>query len=330
MRRNIVKLPRRQFLHLAAGAAALPGLSRVALALDYPTRPIHWVIGFPPGGGATIVARIMGRWLSERLGQQVVIENKPGAGTNIATEAVVNAPPDGYTLLWVGISNAINAMLYVDLPFDFLRDIAPVAGLVIYPLVIEANPSVPAKNIAELVALAKDNPGKITMASYGTGTISHVAGELFKRKLGVNMVHVPYRGGAPMVTDLLGGQVQVGIDVVAASLPHIRSGALRALAVTTASRLEALPDVPTVAETIPGYEAVAWTGVGVPGGTPEAIIKLLNREINAGLVDPTIKAQLTELTVTPMVVTPAEFGAYMTAETEKWTRVIKLAGIKME
>jgi tripartite-type tricarboxylate transporter receptor subunit TctC len=325
-----MKLPRRKFLHLAAGAAALPGLSRVALALDYPTRPIHWVIGFPPGGGATIVARIMGRWLSERLGQQVVIENKPGAGTNIATEAVVNAPPDGYTLLWVGISNAINAMLYVDLPFDFLRDIAPVAGLVIYPLVIEANPSVPAKNIAELVALAKDNPGKITMASYGTGTISHVAGELFKRELGVNMVHVPYRGGAPMVTDLLGGQVQVGIDVVAASLPHIRSGALRALAVTTAARLEALPDVPTVAETIPGYEAVAWTGVGVPRGTPEAIIKLLNREINAGLVDPTIKAQLTELTVTPMVVTSAEFGAYMTAETERWTRVIKLAGIKME
>jgi tripartite-type tricarboxylate transporter receptor subunit TctC len=272
----------------------------------------------------------MGRWLSEHLGQQVVIENKPGAGTNIATEAVVNAPPDGYTLLWVGISNAINAMLYVDLPFDFLRDIAPVAGLVIYPLVIEANPSVPAKNIAELVALAKDKPGKITMASYGTGTISHVAGELFKRELGVNMVHVPYRGGAPMVTDLLGGQVQVGIDVVAASLPHIRSGALRALAVTTAARLEALPDVPTVAETIPGYEAVAWTGVGVPRGTPEAIIKLLNREINAGLVDPTIKAQLTELTVTPMVVTSAEFGAYMTAETERWTRVIKLAGIKME
>jgi tripartite-type tricarboxylate transporter receptor subunit TctC len=325
-----MKLPRRRFLHLAAGAAALPGLSRVALALDYPTRPIHWVIGFPPGGGATIVARIMGRWLSERLGQQVVIENKPGAGTNIATEAVVNAPPDGYTLLWAGISNAINAMLYVDLPFDFLRDIAPVAGLVIYPLVIEANPSVPAKNIAELVALAKDNPGKITMASYGTGTISHVAGELFKRELGVNMVHVPYRGGAPMVTDLLGGQVQVGIDVVAASLPHIRSGALRALAVTTAARLEALPDVPTVAETIPGYEAVAWTGVGVPRGTPEAIIKLLNREINAGLLDPTIKVQLTELTVTPMAVTPAEFGAYMTAETEKWTRVIKLAGIKME
>ena len=276
------------------------------------------------------MARIMGRWLSERLGQQVVIENKPGAGTNIATEAVVNAPPDGYTLLWAGISNAINAMLYVDLPFDFLRDIAPVAGLVIYPLVIEANPSVPAKNIAELVALAKDNPGKITMASYGTGTISHVAGELFKRELGVNMVHVPYRGGAPMVTDVLGGQVQVGIDVVAASLPHIRSGALRALAVTTAARLEALPDVPTVAETIPGYEAVAWTGVGVPRGTPEATIKLLNREINAGLVDPTIKAQLTELTVTPIVVTPAEFGAYMTAETEKWTRVIKLAGIKME
>jgi len=325
-----MKFPRRDILRIAGATAVTAAVPGVASAFDYPNRPIHWIIGFPPGGGADIVSRIMGRWLSEHLGQQVVIENKPGAGTNIATEAVINAPPDGYTLLWAGISNAINAKMYAGLSFDFLRDIAPVAGLVIYPLVIEANPSVPAKSIAELVALAKDNPGKITMASYGTGTISHVAGELFKTRVGINMVHVPYRGGAPMVSDLLGGQVQVGIDVVAASLPHIRSGALRPLAVTTAARLEALPDVATVAETIPGYEAVAWTGVGVPHGTSEAIIKLLNREINAGLVDPTIKARLTDLTVTPMVFTPAEFGAYMTAETEKWTKVIKLAGIKAE
>jgi tripartite-type tricarboxylate transporter receptor subunit TctC len=308
----------------------MSAVPRRASALDYPNRQIRWIIGFPPGGGADIVSRIMGRWLSERLGQQVVIENKPGASTNIATAAVINAPPDGYTLLWAGISNAINAMLYTDLPFDFLRDIAPVAGIVNYPLVLEAHPSVPAKSVAELVALAKANPGKITLASYGTGTISHVAGELFKSKVGVNMVHVPYRGGAPMVNDLLGGQVQVGIDVVAASLPHIRSGALRALAVTTAARLEAMPDVATVAETIPGYEAVAWTGVGVPRGTPEAVIKLLNREINAGLADPTIKERLDQLSVTPLFFTPAEFGAHMTAETEKWTRVIKLAGIKAE
>ena len=325
-----MKLPRRNFLHLAGATAVASAVPRVASALDYPNRPIHWIIGFPPGGGADIVSRIMGRWLSERLGQQVIIENKPGAGTNIATEAVVNAPPDGYTMLWAGISNAINAMLYPGLSFDFLRDIAPVAGIVLFPLGIEAHPSVPAKSVAELVALAKANPGKITLASYGTGTISHVAGELFKTKVGVNMVHVPYRGGAPMVNDLLGGQVQVGIDVVAASLPHIRSGALRALAVTTAARLEALPDVATVAETIPGYEAAAWTGVGVPRGTPDAIVKLLNREINAGLMDPAIKARFAELTVTPLLFTPAEFGAYMAAETEKWTKVIKVAGIKAE
>ena len=325
-----MKLLRRDFLHLAGATAVTSAAPRFASALDYPNRPIHWIIGFPPGGGADIVSRIMARWLSERFGQQVVVENKPGAGTNIATEAVVHAPPDGYTMLWAGISNAINAMLYPGLAFDFLRDIAPVSGIVIFPLVVEAHPSVPAKSIAELVALAKSNPGKITLASYGTGTISHVAGELFKAKVGIEMVHVPYRGGAPMVNDLLGGQVQVGIDVVAASLPHIRSGALRALAVTTAARLEALPDVATVPETVPGFEAAAWTGVGVPRGTPEAIVRLLNREINAGLMDPAIKARLTELTVTPLVLSPAEFGAYMSTETEKWTKVIKVAGIKAE
>jgi tripartite-type tricarboxylate transporter receptor subunit TctC len=325
-----MKLPRRQFLHLAGAAAAFPAVSHLARAQAYPNRPLRWIIGFPPGGGADIVARILGHWLSERLGQQVIIENKPGAGTNIATQTVVNSAPDGYTLLWVGASNAISATVYATLPFNFLRDIAPVAGLVVYPLVMEVHPSVPAKTVAELVVLAEANSGKITMASYGTGTISHVAGELFKTMVGVNMVHVPYRGGAPMVNDLIGGQVQVALDVVAASLPHIRSGALRALAVTTATRLEALPDVATVAETIPGYEALAWTGVGVPRGTPAEAIARLNREINAGLADPTIKARLAELTVTPMVSTPAEFGAYVAAETEKWAKVIRVANIKAE
>lgn len=325
-----MRTPRRRFLQMAASAVALPAVSRNAAALDYPSRPIHWIIGFPPGGGADIVARIMGSYLSERLGQQIVIENKPGAGTNIATQAVINSPPDGYTLLWAGISNVINATLYGTLPFDFLKDIAPVAGMVVYPMVFEVNPSVPAKNIAELIAYAKANPGKITLASYGTGTISQVAGELFKSRAGIAMVHVPYRGGAPMVADLMGGQVQAALDVVAGSLPHIRSGAVRALAVTTAKRLDMLPDLPTVAETLPGYEASAFTGVGVPAGTPEAIIARLNREINAGLNDPGIKAKLADLTVTPLVLSPAEFGAYMTAETEKWGKVIKLANIKVE
>src|SRR5580692_9582203 len=325
-----MELPRRKFLQLTAGAVALPAVSYKSWAQSFPSRPLRWVIGFPPGGGADIVARVVAARLSERLGQQVVIENKPGAGTNLATETVVNSPADGYTMLWVGSSNVINTTLYSSLPFDFSKAIAPVSGMVLYPMVIEVNPSVPAKNIIELIALAKANPGKMTLASYGTGTISHVAGEMFKAKVGVNMVHVPYRGGAPMVNDLLGGQVQVGIDVVAASLPHIRSGALRALAVTTSARLEALPDVATVAETIPGYDAAAWTGVGVPRGTPDAIVKLLNREINAGLMDPAIKARLTELTVTPLLFTPAEFGAYIATETEKWTKVIKVAGIKAE
>jgi tripartite-type tricarboxylate transporter receptor subunit TctC len=322
--------PRRRFLQMAASAATPTAWSRSVWALDYPTRPIHWIIGFPPGGGADIVARIMGGWLSERLGQQIIIENKPGAGTNIATQAVINSPPDGYTLLWAGISNALNATIYGTLPFDFLRDIAPVAGLVVYPMVFETNPSVPAKNIPELIAYAQANSGKVTLASFGTGTISQVAGELFKARAGISMIHVPYRGGAPMVADLIGGQVQVALDVVAGSLPHIRSGAVRALAVTTVTRLDALPDIPTVAETLPGYEAAALAGVGVPTGTPEPIIARLNHEINAGLNDPDIKARLAELTLTPLVLTSAEFGAYMTAETAKWAKVIKVANIKAE
>ena len=325
-----MKLHRRRFLHLAASGVASPALSHIAQALDYPTRPLRWVIGFPPGGGSDIVARIIGRWLSERLGQQVVIENKPGAGTNIAVQAVINSPPDGYTLLWVGTSNAINATLYASLPFDFLSVIAPVAGIVVYPMVIEVNPALPAKSIAELIALARANPGKITIASYGTGTISHVAGELFKTMTGVEMVHVPYRGGAPMVNDLMGGQVQVALDVVASSLPHILSGAVRALGVTSTTRLEALPDIATVEETVPGYEALVFTGVGVPNGTPDAIITLLNREINVGLADPDIKMRLAGLTVTPLVVSPVAFGAYIKSEADKWAKVIKLANIKVE
>jgi tripartite-type tricarboxylate transporter receptor subunit TctC len=325
-----MRTPRRRFLQIAASAATLAPLSRAAWALDYPTRPIHWIIGFPPGGGADIVARIMGSWLSQRLGQQIIIENRPGAGTNIATQIVVNSLPDGYTLLWVGSSNVINTTLYSVLPFDFLTSIAPVAGVVVYPMVIEVHPSLPVRNIAELIALARANPGKITLASFGAGTISHVAGELFKTRAEINMIHVPYRGGAPMVTDLVGGQVQVALDVVAGSLPHIRSGAVRALAVTTATRLDALPDIPTVAETLPGYEALVFTGVGVPSGTPQSIISRLNHEINAGLNDPSIKARLAELAVTPLVLTPTELGAYMAAETAKWAKVIKLANIKAE
>jgi tripartite-type tricarboxylate transporter receptor subunit TctC len=243
---------------------------------------------------------------------------------------VINSPRDGHTLLWAGTSNAINATLYGALPFDFLRDIAPVAGIALYPMVFEVHPSVPAKSISELIALAKANPGKITLASYGTGTISHVAGELFKARAGINMIHVPYRGGAPMVSDLIGGQVQAAPDVVAASLPHIRSGAARALAVTTADRLEMQPEVPTVAETLPGYEAAVFTGVGVPTGTPEVIIERLNHEINAGLNDRFIKARLAELALTPLVASPAEFGTYMAAETEKWGKVVRFANIKAD
>jgi tripartite-type tricarboxylate transporter receptor subunit TctC len=325
-----MKLPRRKFLNLAMGATALSALSDLALALEYPTRPVHWIIGFPPGGGADIVARILGAWLAERIGQQVIIENRPGAGTNIATEYVVHSAPDGYTLLWAGVSNAINASIFSDLSFDFLKDIAPVAGVVAYPLVIEVNPQVSAMNIAELIALAKASPGKRTLASYGTGTISQVAGELFKLRAGIDMVHIPYKGGAPMLTDLLSGHVNAAINVVASDLPHIRSGAVRALATLGPKRLDALPDVPTLAETFPGYEAVAFTGVGVPRGTPPQVVALLNREINAGLADPGLRERFDDLTVTRLIFTPAEFGAYMASETEKWAKVIKAANIKVD
>jgi tripartite-type tricarboxylate transporter receptor subunit TctC len=325
-----MKLPRRRFLYLAASAAALPAISRIAGAQTYPNRPIRWIVGYTPGGGADAVVRIVGTWLSERLGQPVVIENKPGAGTNLSIQAAANSPPDGYTLVLFGSSTAINSRLYANLPFNPLRDIAPVAGLITWPMVLEANPSVPAKTVGELIAHAKAFPGRINMASFGTGTPSHIAGELFKMMTGINMVHVPYRGGAPMVVDLLSGQVQIAFDIMATSLPLIRSGALRALAAAGRDRFEGLPDVPTVGEAVPGFEASVWGGVAVPRGTPPEIIELLNREINAGLANPAIKAKLADLTATPLVFTPTELSAYLAADVEKWGKVVNFIGLKLD
>jgi tripartite-type tricarboxylate transporter receptor subunit TctC len=325
-----MKLQRRKFLYLAAAVATLQAGSHIARAQAYPTRPLRWIVGFPPGGGADTVARIVAPWLSERLGQQIVIENRPGASTNIAAQAVINSPPDGYTLLFYGASTVVNTSIFHNLPFDVRRDIAPVSGLVAYPMALVAHPSVPAKTVAELIVHAKANPGKVTMASFGTGSASHLAGELFKMMAGINMVHVPYRGGAPMVTDLIAGQVQVGFDVMVTSLPHMRTGALRALGVAGNHRFDMLPDVPTIAETVPGYEARTWAGVGVPTGTPAEIIARLNHEINAGLANPSIKSRLAEVGTIPMIFTAAEFGAYIAAESEKWAKVVKFAGIKPE
>jgi tripartite-type tricarboxylate transporter receptor subunit TctC len=325
-----MKLPRRQFLHLAVGAAALAVSPRIALAQAYPTRPVRFIVGLAAGGGADILARLMGQWLSERLGQQFVIENRPGAGTNVATEAVVRAPADGHTLLMVLPPNAVNATLYQKLNFNFIRDIAPVAGLIRTPLAMEVNPSFPAKTVPEFVAYAKANPGKISMASAGIGTSGHVAGELFKMLAHVDMVHVPYRGGAPAIVDLLGGQVQVLFDPVSSSTEYIRAGKLRALAVTTASRSEAFPDIPTLAEFVPGYEASAFFGVGAPKHTPADIIEKLNKEINAGLADPKLKARLADLGGTVIAGSPADFRKLIADETDKWAAVVKFAGIKSE
>jgi tripartite-type tricarboxylate transporter receptor subunit TctC len=301
-----------------------------AFAADYPTRPVRWIVTYPPGGGTDITARIMGQWLSERLGQQFVIENKPGAGNNIGTEAVVNAAPDGYTVMLVNPANAINATLYRKLPFTFLRDIVPVAGIMRVPNVMEVNPSVPAKTVAEFIAYAKANPGKINWATSGNGTSVHLSGELFKMMTGVDLTHIPYKGSAPALTDMIAGTVQVIFDNMPPSLPHIRAGTLRALAVTTNVRSDALPDVPTVAETVPGYEASAFYGMGLPKGTPPEIIDKLNKEINAGLADPKIKARLAELGGMLIPGTPADFGKLVADETDKWAKVIKTGGVALE
>jgi tripartite-type tricarboxylate transporter receptor subunit TctC len=323
-----MELPRRNFLHLAAGAATLPAVSGIARAQGYPTRPVRWVVGLAAGGGADILARLMGQWLSGRLDQQFVIENRPGAGTNIATETVVRASPDGYTLLMVLPPNAVNASLYEKLNFDFIRDIAPVAGIIRTPLVMEVNPSLPAKTVPEFIAYAKANPGRISMASAGNGTSGHVAGELFKMMADIDMVHVPYRGGAPAITELLGGQVQVLFDPINSSSEYIRAGKLRALAVTTANRSEAFPDIPTVGDSVPGYEASAFFGVGAPKNTPAEIIEKLNTQINAGLADPQLKARLADLGGAVLPGSPADFGKLIAEETAKWAKVVKFAGIK--
>ena len=325
-----MKLLRRQFLHLAAGATALPAISRVARAQAYPSRPVRWIVGFAPGGGNDIVARLMGQWLSERLGQPFVIENRPGAGTNIATEVVVNAPPDGYTLLLAGIPNAFNASLFGKLKFNFIRDIAPVAGIIRMPFVMVVNPSVPANTVPEFIAYAKANPGKVNMASAGTGGGTHLAGELFKIMAGVNLMHVPYRSNGYALTALLGGQVDVLFPSLSSSIEYIRTGKLRGLAVTIAMRSEALSDLPTVGEFVPGYEISAWYGVGAPKGTPAEVIDKLNREINVILADPNAKARLADLGGTPLVGSPADFGKYIADETEKWGKVIQAANIKPE
>jgi tripartite-type tricarboxylate transporter receptor subunit TctC len=325
-----VKLPRRQFLHLAAGAAALPAAPRIAGAQTYPTRMVHLVVGFPAGGAGDILARLVGQWLQERIGQAFVIDNRPGAAGNVAAESVARASPDGYTLIVIGSPHAINATLYDKLTFNFVRDIAPVASIDRVPFVMEVNPSFPAKTVPEFIAYAKSNPGKINFASAGNGSPQHVAGELFKMMAGVDMVHVPYRGEAPALTDLLGGQVQVYFGTLPGSIEQIRADKLRALAVTTEKRLEVLPDIPVLTDFVPGYEASAWQGIGVPKTTPADIVDKLNKEINAGLANATMKARLAELGAEPMPMTPAEFGKLIAEDTEKWAKVVKFAGIKPE
>jgi tripartite-type tricarboxylate transporter receptor subunit TctC len=324
-----MKLPhRRQFLHLAAGAVALPAVSRIARAQTYPARPVRILVGFSPGGATDISARLMGQWLSERLGQPFVIENRPGAGSNIATEAVVRAAPDGYTLLLVAPTSAINATLYEKLNFNFIRDIAPIATISRETYLITVNPSVPAKTVPEFIAYAKANPGKLSMASAGNGTPTHVVGELFKMMTGVNLVHVPYRGGAPALTDLLGGQVEVMFTAMASSIEYIRAGKLRALAVTTATRSAALPDVPTVSDFVPGYEASSIYGLGAPKNTPADIVERLNKEIAAALADPKIQARLADVGSVPIPMSAANYGKLIADETEKWAKVVKFSGAK--
>jgi tripartite-type tricarboxylate transporter receptor subunit TctC len=325
-----MKLPRREFLRLAAGAAALAAVPLIVSAQPYPARPVRIIVGFAPGGGMDIMARLIGQWLSERFGQQFVIENRPGAGTNIATEAVVNAPPDGYTLLLAGFPNASNATLYGNLKFNFIRDIAPVAGLSRETFVIEVNPSLWFKTVPEFITHAKANPGKINMASAGIGSGNHIAGELFKMMTGVNLVPVHYRGAGPALVDLLGGQVLVMFASISSSIEFVRAGKLRALAVTAATPSPVLPDIPMVAEFVPGYDFSFWTGIGAPRNTPAEIIDKLNKEINAALADPKTKARFAELGVIAFRGSPADFGKFIAEETEKWGKVVNFAGIKPE
>jgi len=322
-------MQRREFLKRLAGAAALPSLSNGARAETYPVRPVHIIVGFPPGAASDINARLIGEWLSQRLGQQFIIDNRPGAGSNVGTEAAVHAPADGYTLLLVTPPNAINASLYDNLNFNFLRDTAPVASIMRTPMVMEVNAALPVKTVAEFIAYAKANPGKINFASSGNGTGSHVAAELFRFMTGVDIVHVPYRGPAQALTDLIGGRVQVMFDVLTSSIAHIRAGEVRALAVTTTARSAALPDIPTVADTVPGYESSGWAGVGAPTNTPAEIVRLLNGAIGEGLADPKVKASLADLGAAPMAMTAAEFGKFLADETEKWAKVVKFANIKL-
>jgi tripartite-type tricarboxylate transporter receptor subunit TctC len=325
-----MKLPRRTFLHLAAAAAALPVASGIVLAQTYPTRPVRLIVPFGSAGATDIVARLIGQWLSERLGQPFVIENRPGAGGNLGTEAVVRAPPDGYTLAVIGAPSAINATLYEKLNFNFIRDITPVASIIRFPNVMVVNPSVPATTVPEFIAYAKANPGKLNMASPGNGSTPHVTGELFKMMTGINMVHVPYRSVAAGITDMLSGQVQVTFGTTASTIAYIRAGTLRALAVTTATRSEALPDLPTIAEFVPGYEASAWFGVGAPRNTPTEIVDKLNTEINACLADPSLKARLADLGGITLAGSPADFARLIVEETAKWAKVVKFSGVKAE
>ena len=327
---NAMKLPRRQFLHLAGAAAALPFASRIARAQAYPSRPVRLIAPFPPGGSIDITARLIGQWLSERLGQQVIVENRPGAAGNIGSEMAIQSPPDGYTLLLCSVANAISATLHGKLNHSFARDMAPIAAISRAPNVMVIHPSVPAKTVLEFIAYAKANPGKINMASSGTGTSIHVSGELFKLLTGIAMQHVPYRGSAPMLTDLLAGQVQIAFDNLQPSLPHIKAGTLRALAVTTATRSEALPDLPTVGDFVPGYEASTWNGVGAPRNTPPEIVERLNKEINAGLADPKIKARLAGMGAWVLPGSPADFGKLIAEEIAKWAKVIQAGNIKAE
>ena len=325
-----MKLSRRNFVYLAAATAALPTMSRLAGAQAYPARPVRWLVGAPAGGALDIVARLVGQWLSERLGQPFVIENRVGTASILATEAVARAPADGYTILLVPVSMAINPSVYQKLNYDFFRDIAPVASMVRLPLVMEIHPSLPTRTVPEFIAHARANPGKLSYASAGSGTSLHLSAELFKMMAGVDILRIPYRGASPALTDLIGGQVQLMFDIIPGSIETIRAGKLRPLAVTTTTRSEALPDVPPMAEFLPGYEASTWFGVGVPRSTPAEIVDKLNREINTGLADPRIRARLTDVGATPFTGSPADFGRHIAEETEKWAKVVKFAGIKAE